>query len=504
MDIWQHLLGGFGIALTPVNLFYAFIGVLIGTMVGVLPGIGPMSGVALLIPVTYNLNTASAIILMAGVYYGAMYGGSTTSILLNTPGESSSVVTAIDGYEMAKHGRAGSALAIAAIGSFVAGTFSVLMLNLLGPSLAKVAIRFGPPEYFSLMLFGLTAVAGFAGKSRNKAFLSLFIGMLISMIGTDLVSGAERFTFGISNLTDGIDFIIVSIGVFALGEVFTTIVEMNKGTQTRFRIEGKIWPSREELRRSVGPIARGSVLGFFIGVLPGAGATIASFIAYDLEKRISKYRHLFGKGAIEGVAAPESANNGAAGGAMVPLLTLGVPGSGTTAILLGALMIHGITPGPLLFEKNPDVAWGLIASMYIGNLMLLVLNLPLVGLFAKIIDIPQVYLLPMIIIISTLGIYGVSGNIFGLWLLLLFGIIGYLMKKHDYPGAPMILGLVLAPLMEQSLRQALIMSNGAYAIFVVRPISLVLLLLAAAAIVVPLLLRKKNGKFDQIEKDMEL
>jgi putative tricarboxylic transport membrane protein len=502
MDIFHNLIEGFSVAITPGNLLLAFIGVFIGTLLGVLPGIGPISGVALLIPVTYGLGPTSAIIMMAGVYYGAMYGGSTTSILLNTPGESASVVTTLDGYEMAKQGKAGSALAISAIGSFVAGTFSVVMLCLLGPTLAKFALRFGPPEYFSLMLVGLCAVTGLAGKSMNKAFLTLLIGLLLSMVGTDLLSGQERFTSGFSNLTDGIDFLIVAIGVFALGEVLQTIVALKDGkVDQRIKLSGKIMPTRDEMKRSVGPIVRGSVLGFFIGVLPGAGATIASFMSYNLEKRLSKNKHLFGKGAIEGVAAPESANNAASGGAMVPLLTMGIPGSGTTAILLGALMIHGITPGPLLFEKNIDVAWGLIASMYIGNFMLLILNLPLVGIFAKIIDIPQKYLLPIIIVISAVGVYGVSGNIFNLYLMLGFGVAGYYMKKYDYPGAPMILGIVLGPVMEQSLGQSLIMSNGSYSILFSRPISLVLLLVAIIWVVAPIVLKLVGRKVLVIEDE---
>ncbi|WP_126429054.1 tripartite tricarboxylate transporter permease [Brevibacillus marinus] len=490
MDLLHNLGLGFSIAFSLENLFFAFVGVLIGTLLGVLPGIGPVSGVALLIPLTYGISPVSAIILMAGVYYGAMYGGSTTSILLNTPGESASVVTTLDGYQMAKQGRAGAALAIAAIGSFVAGTFSTIMLSLTAPALANFALQFGPPEYFSLMLLGLCAVTGLAGKSMSKAFLTLLLGLLISMIGVDLVSGTERFTFGFSNLSDGIHFIIVAVGVFALGEVLSTIVELKQGRAERIKLKGKILPSRGELKRSALPIARGSLLGFLIGVLPGAGATIASFLSYNLEKKLSKRKHEFGKGAIEGVAGPESANNAASGGSLVPMLTLGVPGSGTTAVLLGALMIHGITPGPLLFEKNPDVAWGLIASMYIGNVMLLILNLPLAGLFAKIIDIPQVYLLPLIIVISSIGIYGVTGNDFHLYLLVGFGIAGYFMRKYDYPGAPMILGLVLGPLMEQSLRQSLIMSNGSYAILFTRPISLVLLLLACIWVLWPIVMRK--------------
>ncbi|MFC6601047.1 tripartite tricarboxylate transporter permease [Ectobacillus funiculus] len=410
METIQFLANGFAEAMQWHNLLFAFVGVLIGTAVGVLPGIGPMSGVALLIPVTATLTSglepeaaaASSIILLAGVYYGAMYGGSTTSILLNTPGESSSVVTALDGYQMARQGRAGVALSIAAIGSFVAGLVSLIGLVLLAEPLSAIAISFGPAEYFSLMILGLCAVSGLAGKSMTKALIMTVFGLLLATIGMDNVSGVARFTYDIPVLYSGLEFLTIAVGLFALGEVFKTILEKDDAGGDIAKI-GRILPTREDMKKSSGPIIRGSLLGFFIGILPGAGATLASFFSYIAEKKMSKNPSKFGQGAIEGVAAPESANNGASGGAMIPLLTLGIPGSGTTAILMGALIMYNIQPGPLLFSDHPQVAWGLIASMFIGNIMLLILNMPLVKVFAKIIETPAKYLLPLIIAISISG-----------------------------------------------------------------------------------------------------
>ncbi len=431
MDILQHLLHGFAQALQWHNLLFAFVGVLIGTAVGVLPGIGPMSGVALLIPVTASFTAGqdpesaavSAIILLAGVYYGAMYGGSTTSILLNTPGESSSVVTALDGYQLARQGRAGAALAIAAIGSFAAGIISLIGLVALAQPLSEVALSFGPAEYFSLMILGLCAVSGLAGKSVTKALIMTVLGLLLATIGIDNVSGVARFTYGIPVLYSGLEFLTVAVGLFAIGEVCKTILEKDAGSGPIARV-GRILPTRTDLKQSAGPIARGSLLGFFIGILPGAGATLASFFSYVLERKISKNKDNFGKGAIEGVAAPESANNAASGGAMIPLLTLGIPGSGTTAILMGALIMYNVQPGPLLFSDHPSIAWGLIASMFIGNVMLLILNMPLVKIFAKIIETPAKFLIPIIIAISIFGVYAVQYTTFDLLLLLACGIVG--------------------------------------------------------------------------------
>ncbi|MGG1399079.1 tripartite tricarboxylate transporter permease [Bacillus salipaludis] len=500
MSTIDYLMHGFGTALIWYNLLFAFVGVLIGTAVGVLPGIGPMSGVALLIPVTASVTGAlppeqaatSAIILLAGVYYGAMYGGSTTSILLNTPGESSSVVTTLDGYQMAKKGRAGSALSIAAIGSFVAGIVTLIALIALAQPLSTIALKFGPSEYFSLMLLGLMAVSGLAGNSVTKALIMTVCGLLLGTIGIDSVSGIARFTFDVPWLYQGIEFLTVAVGLFALGEVFKTILEKEEEDGEIARINNMI-PSKEEFKESAGPIARGSILGFFIGILPGAGATLASFFSYILEKKISKNPSKFGQGTIAGVAAPESANNAASGGAMIPLLTMGIPGSGTTAILMGALMMYNVQPGPLLFEDHPSVAWGLIASMFIGNLMLLILNLPLVKVFAKIIQTPKQYLIPLIIAISIFGVYAVQVSMYDLLLLLACGLLGYFFSKNDYPIAPLVLGLVLGPMIENNLRRALTISNGDYSVFFTRPISLAFLIIAILWLIVPTLM-KMRGK----------
>lgn len=501
MTVIDYLLQGFGTAFIWYNLLFAFIGVLIGTAVGVLPGIGPMSGVALLIPVTASITgglppeqaATSAIILLAGVYYGAMYGGSTTSILLNTPGESSSVVTTLDGYQMAKKGRAGSALSISAIGSFVAGIITLVALIILAKPLSNVALKFGPAEYFSLMLLGIAAVSGLAGKSVTKALIMTICGLLLATIGIDSVSGIARFTFEVPWLYQGIEFLTIAVGLFALGEVFKTILEKDKEEADIAKINNLL-PSKEELKQSAGPIARGSFLGFFIGILPGAGATLASFFSYILEKKISKNPSKFGTGAIEGVAAPESANNAASGGAMIPLLTLGIPGSGTTAILMGALMMYNVQPGPLLFEDHPQVAWGLIASMFIGNIMLLILNLPLVKVFAKIIQTPKQFLIPIIIAISIFGVYAVQVSTNDLLLLLGCGVLGYFLSKNDYPIAPLVLGLVLGPMIENNLRRALTISNGDYSIFFTRPISLVFLLITLLWLIIPILLKMRGKK----------
>lgn len=500
METLQFLGDGFAVAMQWHNLAFAFFGVLIGTAVGVLPGIGPMSGVALLIPVTATLTTgldpesaaASSIILLAGVYYGAMYGGSTTSILLNTPGESSSVVTTLDGYQMAKNGRAGAALSIAAIGSFVAGIVALIGLAILAEPLSNVALSFGPAEYFSLMILGLCAVSGLAGKSMTKALIMTVMGLLLATIGMDNVSGVARFTYNIPVLYSGLEFLTVAVGLFALGEVFKTILHKEEDDGEISKV-GRIFPTKQDLKDSSGPIMRGSLLGFFIGVLPGAGATLASFFSYIAEKRISKNPEKFGKGAIEGVAAPESANNAASGGAMIPLLTLGIPGSGTTAILMGALIMYNVQPGPLLFSDHPKVAWGLIASMFIGNLMLLILNMPLVKVFAKIIETPKKYLLPIIVAISIFGVYAVQYTVFDLLLLIGCGVVGYYLTKNDFPVAPLVLGLVLGPMIENNMRRALTQSNGDFMIFLEKPVSLSFLILAVLWMLIPIIL-KMRGK----------
>lgn len=508
MNALHFLADGFSIAFQWHNLLFAFVGVLIGTAVGVLPGIGPMSGVALLIPVTATLTVglppeaaaASSIILLAGVYYGAMYGGSTTSILLNTPGESSSVVTTLDGYQMAQQGRAGAALSISAIGSFVAGIVSLIGLVLLAEPLSNVALEFGPAEYFSLMLLGLAAVSGLAGKSMTKALIMVVFGLMLGTIGIDAVSGIARFTYDLPILYSGLEFLTIAVGLFALGEVFKTILERDHEDGAVAKIN-RILPTKTDLKDSAKPILRGSFLGFFIGVLPGAGATLASFFSYIAEKKFSRTPDKFGTGMIAGVAGPESANNAASGGSMIPLLTLGIPGSGTTAILMGALIMYNVQPGPLLFDDHPEVAWGLIASMFIGNLMLLVLNMPLVKVFAKIIQTPKKYLLPIIVAISFFGVYAVQYTTFDLYLLLACGLLGYLLTKNDFPVAPLVLALVLGPMIENNMRRALTISNGDFSIFVTKPVSLALLLIAAAWLVTPLVLKLKGRNIVINEED---
>lgn len=501
MDAFHYLLNGFATALQWQNIIFAFVGVLIGTVVGVLPGIGPISGVALLIPVTASLTgglppeeaATSAIILLAGVYYGAMYGGSTTSILLNTPGESSSVVTVLDGYPMAKQGRAGVALAIAAIGSFVAGIVSLVGLVFLAEPLSDVALKLSPADEFSLMILGLCALSGLAGKSVTKALIMTVFGLLLATIGMDNVSGVARFTFDMPELYSGLEFLTIAVGVFALGEVFKTILERDANEGEIAKIS-RILPTKEDLKESAGPIIRGSLVGFFKGIVPGSGATLASFLAYLLEKKISKNPEKFGKGAIAGVAAPESANNAASGGAMIPLLTLGIPGTGTTAVLMGALIMYNVQPGPLLFDEHPTIAWGLIASMFIGNLMLLILNMPLVKVFAKLIETPPKYLIPMIVAISIFGVYAVRVSVFDLVLLLICGVVGYFLAKNDFPMAPLVLGLVLGPMIENNLRRALTTSNGDFSIFIEKPVSLVFLIIAVLWISVPLIMKMRGKK----------
>ncbi|HMM22106.1 MAG TPA: tripartite tricarboxylate transporter permease [Selenomonadales bacterium] len=500
MDTLHFLANGFLVALQPYNLAFAFIGVVIGTAVGILPGIGPSSGVALLIPITAVLTggldpeaaATSGIILLAGVFYGAMYGGSTTSILINTPGESSSVITALDGYQMAKQGRGGVALSIAAIGSFLAGIFALVMLLLLAQPLSELAIQFGPAEYFSLVVLGLAAVTGLAGKSMIKALIMMTAGLAASTIGVDALTGVGRFTFEIPSLYQGLEFITIAVGFFALGEVFRTILD-NNGNETIAKI-GRLLPTKKDFRDSVPAIARGSILGFFVGILPGAGPTLSSFMSYTLEKKSSKTPERFGKGAIEGVAGPESANNAASGGAMIPLLVLGIPSSATTAVLMGAFIMYNVQPGPLLFEKYPTVVWGVIASMFVGNLMLLILNMPLIKVFAKLVETPPQYLLPIILAICVFGVYAVQVNVFNLVLMLVCGILGYLLVQNDFPVAPLILGRVLGPMLENNLRRALTLSDGDYIIFLSHPISAFLLATALLWIVVPVLLKKRGRK----------
>ena len=491
MDVVSGLTQGFAVALQPLNLLWCFLGVLLGTVVGIMPGLGPPATIAMLLPLTFLMNPASAIIMLAGIYYGAKYGGSTTAILLNVPGESASVATCIDGYQMARKGRGGAALGIAAIASFIAGTVGVLGLMLIAPPLARVSLAFSSPEYFALMALGLAMVVLLAGESMLKALLATLVGLWLAGIGTDLFSQTSRFTFGRMELLSGIDFVVVAIGIFAIGEVLANMqlrpvqpIAVPRGLRN-------LLPTKQDLKDSRFAFANGSVVGFFIGVLPGAGSTIASFISYGLEKAVSRRPEQFGQGVVEGVAAPEGANNAETGGALIPMLTLGIPGSATTAVLLAALVLWGFKPGPLFIPENPALFWGLVASMYIGNAMLLILNLPLVPLFAQVLRAPTYVLYPLILGISVVGVYSTSGSLFDVWMLAGFGLLGYVMRKLDYPTAPLILGLVLGGAMERALRQSLMMSDGSLAILVSRPVSAVMLSLAVLILLVPLF-----GKFN--------
>ncbi len=489
METLTHILNGFSVAMQPINLWYTFLGVFMGTIIGVLPGIGPSAGIALLIPITYGMNPTSALIMMAGIYYGAKYGGSTTAILIRTPGEAASVMTSIDGYEMAKKGRAGAALAVSAIGSFIAGTIGVIGLTLFAVPLTSIALKFGPAEYFTLMLFAMTAVSTLTGKSPAKGVLATVLGLMIATIGIDLQSGQARYTMGIPEFQDGVGFVVVVVGLFAMAEVFRGLEGLHRGTSAEaMKITGKLWLTREEWRRSIGPIWRGGIIGFVIGVLPGAGGTIASIMSYTTEKRLSKHPEEFGHGAIEGVAGPEAANNSDTAGALVPLLTLGVPGGGATAVMLGAFIMYGVQPGPLLFQTRPDLVWGLINSMYIGNVMLVILNLPLIGLFVRLLYIPQGILYPLIVAISAIGAYAINGSVVDLWLILLFGIIGYVFDKVDIPVAPLVLSLVLGGIMEQSFRQAMTISGGDLKIFYGSAITVILLVMSLISILLPFII----------------
>jgi len=494
VEALEQLRLGFSIALTLQNVGLAFAGVVIGTMVGILPGIGPSAGVALALPLTFGLEPVSALIMLAGIYYGAMYGGTLTSVLINTPGESASVMTTLDGYQMALQGRAGAALGISAIGSFIAGTLGVVALMLAAPPIAHLAVRFGPPEYFALALLGLLTLSGLSGGSFAKALLMAIAGLLVATIGLDPIGGQLRFTFNVLELSDGIDFLPVAVGLFGIAEVLANIEHTVRLEPIRARLSGLL-PSWQDWLACRMPILRGSVIGFLVGVLPGAGATLASFIAYGIEKKVAKDPSRFGHGAIEGVAAPEAANNSATAGAMVPLLTLGIPGSATTAVLLGAFVLYGLRPGPLLLTDHPDVFWGLIASMYLGNLMLLVLNLPGAPLFASVLRLPYPVIATGILGISLAGVYSLQNSMFDVWIAIAFGAVGYLMKRYDYPAAPFVLALVLGPLLEIALRQSLTISHGSLAIFVQRPGSVVLLALAGLMLFGPALTRRLRRAF---------
>jgi putative tricarboxylic transport membrane protein len=489
MEPLQGLADGFAIAIQPEYLLFAAIGVTLGTLVGVLPGIGPALTIALLLPITFNFEPTAAFIMFAGIYYGGMYGGSTTSILLNTPGETASVVTTIEGFAMAKAGRGGAALATAAVGSFVAGTIGTLAITLLAPIVAQAARIFQFADYFSLMVLAFVSVSALVGRSLLRGLLSLFMGLFIGLIGIDALTGQARYTFGVPQLLNGLDVVVVAVGLFAVGEALYVASRMRHDREEIVPVRGRLMMNGEEWRRSWRPWLRGTAIGFPIGSLPAGGAEIPTFLSYALEKRLSKRKGEWGKGAIEGVAGPEAANNAAFSGVLVPLLTLGIPTSATAAILLVAFQIYNLQPGPLLFQNSPDLVWALIASLYIGNVMLLVLNLPLIRLWVKILEIPRSVLYSAILIFATLGVYSVANSVIDVLVMYVIGALGFFMRRLDVPVGPMILGVILGPLMEVQFRRALAASQGDIGIFFSRPISLTFLLLAAAALLLPQLPR---------------
>jgi putative tricarboxylic transport membrane protein len=477
LDTLHSLLYGFSIGLQPENLLFCFIGVLIGTLVGVLPGIGPVGAISILLPATFRMSPVSAIIMLAGIYYGAMYGGSTTSILVNIPGEAASVITCLDGYQMAKQGRAGPALGIAAFGSFIAGTLGIIGLMIFATPLADFALKFGPPEYFGVILLGLTLLTYLSHGSVIKAIMMGAFGLILSFIGLDPINASPRMTFDILQLWDGIDMVPLAMGLFGISEVLINIEESAAPQILKTKIKN-LFPSMLDWMKAKGAILRGSILGFFLGILPGGGAVISSFVSYSLEKRISKEPERFGKGAIEGVAGPESANNSATAGAFVPLFTLGIPANIVMALLFGALVIHGMRPGPFLLKDHPGLFWGVISSMYIGNVMLLVLNLPLIPLWVQVLKIPYRILFPLILLFCIIGSYSLKNSIFEVLVMFIFGIVGYLFRKFEYEPAPLILAFVLGPMFESNLRQSLTLSKGSFSIFFNRPIAAVTIILA--------------------------
>ena len=493
MDLLSNLSLGFATAASPENLLFCLIGVILGTLIGVLPGIGATATIAMLLPITFQLEPVSSLIMLAGIYYGAQYGGSTTAILINMPGESSSAVTAIDGYQMARRGKAGTALAVAALGSFFAGTVATLLVALFAPPLTAIALKFGAAEYFSLMVLGLVSAIALAHGSILKALAMVVLGLILGLVGTDIYTGAPRFTFGITEYADGLSFVALAVGVFGIAEILRNLEGEQDRTVLGTKLGG-LFPSREDLRRMVAPMVRGTAIGSVLGILPGGGAVLASFASYTVEKRLSDTPQEFGQGAIAGVAGPESANNAGAQTSFIPLLTLGIPANPVMALMVGAMIIQGIVPGPNVASEQPELFWGIIASMWIGNLMLVVLNLPLIGLWVKLLKVPYHVLFPVIMAFCAIGVYSVNSNVYDLYAVAFFGLMGYALLKLRCEPAPLLLGFVLGPMLEENLRRAMILGRGDPSIFVTRPISLTLLLLTVAVLVVMLLptIRKKR------------
>jgi TctA family transporter len=497
MDLWQNLILGFSVAVSPENLLYALMGCVLGTLVGVLPGLGPVPTIAMLLPITYVLPPIAGLIMLAGIYYGTQYGGSTTAILVNLPGETSAVVTTLDGHQMARNGRGGAALALAAIGSFFAGSVATMIIAAFAPPLAEVAFKFGPAEYFSLMSLGLIGAVVLASGSILKAIGMILIGLLLGMVGTDVNSGVARYDFGIPELQDGIDFAIVAMGVFGFAEIMANLALKDKRVEIADKV-GSLYPNRKELREAVPAILRGTALGSCLGILPGGGATLSAFASYTLEKKVSREPERFGKGHPAGLAGPESANNAGAQTSFIPLLTLGIPGNAVMALMVGAMTIHNIQPGPQVMSSHPDLFWGLIASMWIGNLMLVVLNLPLVGLWIKLLKVPYRILYPAILVFCSIGVYSLNYNVFDVLVTAVFGVIGYVWSKLRCEGAPLLLGLVLGPMMEENFRRALLLSRGDYLTFVQRPLSASLLgaaLLLIVIVAMPTIRKRREETF---------
>jgi len=497
MEAFTGLLHGFSVAVSPVNLLFGFLGAVIGTIIGILPGLGPLGTMALLLSLTYGFDPVAGMILFAGIYFGAMYGGSTTSILLNIPGEAASVVTVLEGYQMSRRGRAGAALAVAAVGSFVAGSISIVALSFLAPTLANAALKFGPAEYFMVALVGLTVMSRLTGGSLLKSLTMIALGLALGTVGMETVAGYLRYTFGVPMLAQGIDFLPVAMGLFGISEVLVTLASP-EGKVSLQRVKFReLWPTRQEWRRSFWPMIRGSFIGFGTGMVPGPSPVIATMVSYSVERRLDRYGE-FGHGAIEGVAGPEAANNSAVGGAYVPLMALGIPFTPAMAVVMAVLLIHGINPGPLLISEKPDLFWGVIASMYIGNFMLLVFNLPLVGLFANIIRTPLYILMPVVVLLCLVGVYSINNSILDVWLMIGFGVLGYVMRRLEFDIAPLVLALVLGPMMERSFREAMMIGHGELSVFLARPISASFLAVGILVMVVPPVVRAVKGRWQRI------